>query len=54
MTMAEFICYCFEYTELDIVNEVAKNHGRSLILERIIEARKNGTCQCYTKNPKGT
>jgi hypothetical protein len=51
--MAEFICYCFEYTESDIVNEVVKNHGRSLILEKIIEARKNGTCQCDTKNPRG-
>jgi hypothetical protein len=54
MAMAEFICYCFEYTESDIVDEVVKNHGRSLILEKIIEARKNGTCQCDTKNPRGT
>jgi hypothetical protein len=54
MAMAEFICYCFEYTESDIVNEAVKNHGRSLILEKIIEARKNGTCQCDTKNPWGT
>ena len=52
--MAEFICYCFEYTKSDIADEVLKNKGRSLILERIIEARKNGTCQCDTKNPKGT
>ncbi len=52
--MAEFICYCFEYTKSDIVNEVLRNNGCSLILERMFEARKNGTCQCDTKNPKGT
>jgi hypothetical protein len=48
------ICYCFEYTELDIRNEVFQNNGQSPLLDRIIEARKQGTCQCDIKNPKGT
>ena len=48
------ICYCFEYTELDIRNEVFQNNGQSPLLDRIIEARKQGTCQCDIKNPNGT
>ncbi|MHA2432851.1 MAG: hypothetical protein ACXADO_06465 [Candidatus Thorarchaeota archaeon] len=52
--MADFICYCFEYTEHDIRQEVMENGGRSLLMERILEARKLGTCQCDTKNPTGT
>jgi len=49
----EFVCYCFEYTRQDIEDDVRQN-GRSLILEKILEAKKLGTCQCATKNPKGT
>jgi hypothetical protein len=49
----KFVCYCFEYTRQDIEDDVRQN-GRSLILEKILEAKKLGTCQCATKNPKGT
>jgi hypothetical protein len=52
--MAELICYCFEYTKSDIKDEMLQNSGKSLLLERIIEARENGTCQCDVKNPTGT
>ncbi|NQT74327.1 MAG: hypothetical protein HQ553_16415 [Chloroflexi bacterium] len=52
--MNKLICYCFEYTESDIKDEMLQNNGKSLLLERIIEARKNDTCQCDVKNPKGT
>ncbi|MCJ7807613.1 MAG: (2Fe-2S)-binding protein [Dehalococcoidia bacterium] len=52
--MNAFICHCFEYTESDIRDEVLQNNGRSLLLERIVEARKAGTCDCDTKNPRGT
>jgi hypothetical protein len=48
----KLICYCFGYSQADIVDDVARHHGRSTILERIAEAKKNGTCQCDTKNPK--
>lgn len=51
--MSNLICYCFGYTELDITNEVLKNNGRSLIFERILNEKKNGTCQCETKHPQG-
>lgn len=53
-SMKDFICYCFEYTESDIKREVFRNKGRSPLMERIIEARKKGNCQCDIKHPKST
>ncbi len=50
---SEIICYCFHYTRGDIQQDVHRN-GRSLILEKIIEAKRLGTCQCAVKNPRGT
>ena len=46
------ICYCFGYTRNDIRTDLITN-GRSLIMERIMEEKKIGTCQCSTKNPTG-
>ena len=51
--MHEIICYCFDYTRADIERDLREN-GRSTILERIVEAKRLGACQCATKNPKGT
>jgi len=51
--MHEIICYCFDYTRADIARDLREN-GRSTILERIAGAKRLGTCQCATKNPKGT
>lgn len=48
-----FVCYCFEYTKEDIEQDVLKN-GISTILARILAEKKDGRCQCATKNPKGT
>ncbi|PKN38711.1 MAG: BFD-like (2Fe-2S) protein [Deltaproteobacteria bacterium HGW-Deltaproteobacteria-10] len=48
------ICYCFQYTEMDIRKDVFQNNGQSPLLDRIIAERKQGTCQCDIKNPKGT
>jgi len=47
-----YICYCFQYTEKDIEQDIA-NHGKSLIMEKIIAEKKADGCQCQTKNPKG-
>ena len=49
---AELICYCFKYTARDI-EEDARTHGRSTIMERIMTEKRAGACQCATKNPKG-
>ena len=46
------ICYCFNYADADIIDDVLKNKGQSLIEKRIAEAKKSGTCQCDLKNPK--
>jgi copper chaperone CopZ len=46
------ICYCFEYTKDDIVQDFTEN-GRSLIMEKIAAEKKAGGCDCATQNPKG-
>ncbi len=51
--MGELVCYCFGYTRRDIEDDARRN-GRSLILERIRDAKKLGACECATRNPKGT
>ncbi len=50
---AEIICYCFNHARADIERDYRKN-GRSLILEKIIAAKRLGACQCATQNPRGT
>lgn len=46
------ICYCFDYTVSDIREDVL-THGKSTIIERIVAEKKDGACQCVTRNPKG-
>ena len=50
--MRELVCYCFEYSQKDIEDDLRKN-GRSLIMEKIQTEKKLGNCQCAAKNPKG-
>ena len=47
------VCYCFEYTEEDIVKDVVANDGTSVIMERILSEKQNGACNCKTKHPAG-
>ena len=47
------VCYCFGYSEEDIVRDVRENIGMSSILERIISEKKNGTCNCKFNHPEG-
>ncbi len=49
----DMICYCFSYTEQDIVDDVVANNGRSTIMERIASEKKAGTCRCRETNPRG-
>ncbi len=51
--MENRICYCFGYTEEDIRRDVFENKGRSLIMERIVSAKKRGGCSCGFNNPLG-
>ncbi len=48
----ETICFCFNYTDADIIADVLAHHGQSTIEQQIAEAKKNGRCQCELKNPK--
>jgi len=50
--MKQLIYYCYEYSEEDIIADLETNNGKSLILERISEARRNNTCQCDDKHPE--
>jgi len=50
--MPRLICYCFGFTEEDLRQDILE-HGRSLIMERIVSEKKNGRCQCAEKNPAG-
>lgn len=50
--MEDLICYCFNYTALDIERDVLQN-GRSTIMDKILSEKKVGGCQCAIKNPKG-
>jgi hypothetical protein len=47
------VCYCFGYSEEDIVRDVMENNGRSTILEKILDEKKKGACRCGTTHPLG-
>jgi len=51
--MGTVICYCFSYSEDDIVQDVIKNKGASPILEKIKTSKKAGLCRCHETNPTG-
>ena len=48
----QLVCYCFNYSAEDIREDYEIN-GRSTILERIAAEKKDGCCNCSTRNPKG-
>ncbi|MBS1113191.1 MAG: hypothetical protein H6Q92_954 [Nitrospirae bacterium] len=47
----KLICYCFGYSEEDIIRDVNENKGRSSILEKIVNEKKLGACRCVTTHP---
>lgn len=49
----DLICYCFGYSEEDIIRDAIENSGSSSILERILNEKKKGTCRCGTTHPLG-
>jgi cation transport ATPase len=46
------VCYCFGFTRQDIEQDLVEN-GRSLIVEKIMTAKKAGGCDCKNLNPRG-
>ncbi|MBN1843709.1 MAG: hypothetical protein JW883_15705 [Deltaproteobacteria bacterium] len=49
--MSEKICYCFDYTSDDILKDIEEN-STSTIIKQIMSEKKNGACNCATRNPK--
>ncbi len=47
------VCFCFGYTEEDIIRDVVDNSGTSHILERILSEKNNGACNCKSRHPEG-
>lgn len=46
------VCFCFGHSRADIERD-ALEHGRSLILEDILQAKRGGGCRCAETNPAG-
>ncbi len=51
--MSDLVCYCFGFTAADIRADVIANNGRSLIREKIVEAKRSGGCRCSELHPEG-
>ncbi|MHB8845140.1 MAG: bacterioferritin-associated ferredoxin [Nitrospirota bacterium] len=51
--MANQLCFCFGYTDEDIIKDVLANRGVSTILERIASEKKKGGCNCGSNHPLG-
>ncbi|MCF6265810.1 MAG: hypothetical protein L3J57_04575 [Desulfuromusa sp.] len=50
--MSQKTCYCFNYTEDDIREDVLNNNGKSLILAEIIAAKQQSACECAVHHPE--
>jgi hypothetical protein len=48
------ICYCFDYTDQDVIADVKAHGGESTIEKKIAQAKRRKLCQCEIKNPRGT
>lgn len=51
--MSEMVCYCFNYSEADIKQDVRNNNGQSIILGKIKTSKQLGSCRCHETNPTG-
>ncbi len=47
------ICYCFGYSEGEIIRDVEENRGTSAIMEKILSQKKKGACNCNYHHPEG-
>ena len=50
--MTQKICYCYNYTDADIHNDIIQNGGESTILAKIVAEKRNGLCDCVTHHPE--
>ncbi len=47
------VCWCFGYTVADIEVDLARNAGRSTLMEGIAAAKAAGGCRCAVTSPSG-
>lgn len=47
------VCWCFGYTVADIEADLARNAGRSTLMEGIAAAKAAGGCRCAATSPSG-
>jgi hypothetical protein len=52
MQTDQMICYCFNYRESDLLKDLERHDGRSIILQEIVAAKRRGACQCASKHPQ--
>ena len=50
--MTQKICYCYNYTDADIRDDIIQNRGVSTILAKIVAEKRNGSCDCATHHPE--
>lgn len=47
------VCFCLDIQRDDFEQDVLK-HGRSRLIESVLEAIKQGICECKSRNPSGS
>ncbi len=52
VTMKPYICYCFKYTEDDIIKNLNENQGESTILDKIADSKREDLCNCEKNHPE--
>ncbi len=50
--MNQTICFCFSYSEEDIRQDLLVHQGKSSILARIIDEKREGNCRCHDFHPQ--
>ena len=50
--MDGIICYCFGFTQADIVADLKLHDGRSTIVEKITQAKQADECRCAELHPE--
>jgi len=50
--MKRYICYCFKYTERDIIKDLIENNGTSSIMAKIADSKKQSKCNCGENHPE--
>ncbi len=50
--MSDLVCYCFGYSQEDIIKDMDEHQGESTILAGIIRKKQQGACNCSENHPE--